>query len=120
MQLRVLPLAATLIGAICVPTSFAQDQSRQQQQQIKQDLKAQQQAAEEAEKRQELLEEFQPLADRYAEAMLTRKYSDALVQGYVSSLGQSLVPPDAPASTTFSFRVVQDIYPNAAALPSDD
>ncbi len=116
MQLRVLPLAAALIGAICSPTSFAQDQSRQQQQRIKQDLKAQQQAAEEAEKRQELLEEFQPLADRYAEAMLTRKYSDALVQGYVSSLGQSLVPPDTPASTTFSFRVVQDIYPNAAAL----
>ena len=80
-------------------------------------LKAQQQAAGEAEKRQELLEEFQPLADRYAEAMLTRKYSDALVQGCVSSLGQSLVPPDTPASTTFSFRVVQDIYPNAAALP---
>ena len=63
------------------------------------------------------MEEFQPLADRYAEAMLTRKYSDALFQGYVSSLGQSLVPPDAPVSTTFSFRVVQDIYPNAAALP---
>ena len=117
MQLRVLPLAAALIGAICSPTSFAQDQSRQQQQRIKQDLKAQQQAAEEAEKRQELLGEFQPLADRYAEAMLTRKYSDALVQGYVSSLGQSLVPPDTPASTTFSFRVAQDIYPNAAALP---
>ena len=117
MQLRVLALAAALVGTICVPTSFAQNQSRQQQQQIKQDLKAQQQAAEEAEKRQELLEEFQPLADRYAEAMITRKYSDALVQGYVSSLGQSLVPPDTPASTTFSFRVVQDIYPNAAALP---
>ena len=112
-----LPLAAALIGAICGPTSFAQDQSKQQQQQIKQDLKAQQQAAEETEKRQELLEEFQPLADRYAAAMLTRKYSDALVQGYVSSLGQSLVPPDTPATTTFSFRVVQDIYPNAAALP---
>ena len=63
------------------------------------------------------MEEFQPLADRYAEAMLTRKYSDALVQGYVSSLGQSLAPPDTPASTTFSFRVVEDICPNAAALP---
>ena len=32
------------------------------------------------------------------------------------TLGQSLVPPDIPASTTFSFRVVQDIYPNAYAL----
>ena len=28
-----------------------------------------------------------------------------------------MVPPDSPASTTFSFRVVQDIYPNASALP---
>ena len=117
MQLRKLALAAALIGAPCGPAAFAQDQSRQQRQQSKQDLKAQQQASEEAEKRQELLEEFQPLADRFAEAMLTRKYSDALVQGYVSSLGQSLVPPDIPASTTFSFRVVQDIYPNASTLP---
>ena len=75
------------------------------------------QVEEEAEKRQELLEEVQPMADRFAEAMVTRKYSDSLVQGYVSSLGQSLVPPDSPASTTFSFRVVQDIYPNASALP---
>ena len=49
---------------------------------------------EEAEKRQELLVEFQPLADRYAEALVTRKYSDALVQSYISSLGQSLVLPD--------------------------
>ena len=38
--------------------------------------------------------------------MLTRKYSDSLVQGYLGSLGQSLVPPETPASTTFSFRVV--------------
>ena len=66
MQLRVLPLAAALIGEICGPTSFAQNQSRQQQEQIKQELKTQQQAAEEAGKRQELLEDFQPLADRNA------------------------------------------------------
>jgi hypothetical protein len=33
-------------------------------------------------------------------------------------LGQSLVPPETPASTTFSFRAVQDIYPNASALPA--
>ena len=117
MQLRVLALATALAGAVAVPPSFAQHSTKQQQQQAKRDLKAQQKAEEDADKRQELLEEFQPLADRYAEAMLTRKYSDSLVQGYVSSLGQSLVPPDTPASTTFSFRVVQDIYPNATALP---
>ena len=49
--------------------------------------------------------------------MVTRKYSDALDQGYYSSLAQSLAPPENPASTTFSFRVVQDIYPNPSALP---
>ena len=110
MQLRILALAAVLIGAVSVLPASAQNQG-------KRDLKAQQKVEEEAEKRQELREEVQPMADRFAEAMVTRKYSDSLVQGYVSSLGQSLVPPDSPASTTFSFRVVQDIYPNASALP---
>ena len=110
MQLRILALAAALIGAVSVPPASAQNQG-------KRDLKAQQKVEEEAEKRQELLEEVQPMADRFAEAMVTRKYSDSLVQGYVSSLGQSLVPPDSPASTTFSFRVVQNIYPKASALP---
>ena len=110
MQLRILALAAALIGAVSVPPASAQNQG-------KRDLKAQQKVEEEAEKRQELLEEVQPMADRFAEAMVTRKYSDSLVQGYVSSLGQSLVPPDYPASTTCSFRGVQDIYPNASALP---
>ena len=117
MQLRILALATALVRAVAVPPSFAQDSAKQQQQQAKRDLKAQQKAEEDAEKRQELLEEFQPLADRHADAMLTRKYSDSLVQGYVSSLGQSLVPPETPAYTTFSFRVLQDIYPNATALP---
>ncbi|WP_420636209.1 M48 family metalloprotease [Candidatus Palauibacter sp.] len=31
--------------------------------------------------------------------------------------GAMTVPPETPASTTFSFRIVQDIYPNASALP---
>ena len=110
MRIHLLGLLAALIGSLFVPPSLAQ-------QQVKRDLKAQQKAEEEAEKRQELLEEVQPVADRFAEAMLTRKYSDALVQSYVGSLGQSLVPPETPASTTFSFRVVQDIVPNAYALP---
>ncbi len=117
MQFHLPALAAALLVTVSVQPSFAQDRTKQQQQQVKQDIKAQQKAEEEAQKRQELLEEFQPLADRYAEAMVTRRYSDPLVQGYVSSLGQSLVPPETPAATTFSFRVVQDIYPNASALP---
>ena len=41
---------------------------------------------------------------------MTRRYCDSLVQGYLSSLGQSLVPPEAPASIPFSFRVVHEIY----------
>ncbi len=42
--------------------------------------------------------------------MVTRKYSDSLVQGYVSSLGQSLVPPDSPSiHRHLGIRVVQDI-----------
>ena len=117
MQIHLLGLSAALIASLLVSPSLAQQQSKQQQQQIKRDLKAQQKAEEDADKRQELLQEVQPLADRFAEAMLTRKYSDSLVQGYLGSLGQSLVPPETPASTTFSFRVVQDIVPNAYALP---
>ena len=110
MKIHVLALAAAFVGTASVPPAPAQ-------QQTKRDLRAQQKAEEEAEKRRELLEEVQPLADRYAKAMLARKYSDSLLQGYISSLGQSLVPPETPASTTFSFRIVQDIYPNASALP---
>ena len=44
MQLCVLALAAALVGMICVPTSFSQNRSSQQQQQINRVLKAQQQA----------------------------------------------------------------------------
>ena len=61
-----------------VPPASAQNQGKRA-------LKAQQKVEKEAEKRQELLEEVQPMADRFAEAMVTRKYSDSLVQGYVSS-----------------------------------
>ena len=110
MQLRIFMLVAALVWVALIPVVDARSQGRR-------NLKAQQKAEEQADKRRELLQEVQPMADRYAEAMVTRQYSDSLVQGYVSSLGQSLVPPDTPASTTFSFRVVQDIYPNAAALP---
>ena len=78
MQLRILALAAALIGAVSVPPASAQNQGKRA-------LKAQQKVEKEAEKRQELLEEVQPMADRFAEAMVTRKYSDSLVQGYVSS-----------------------------------
>ncbi len=108
MRLRILALAAALIGGISAQLSVAQNKA---------DLKSQQKADEAAEQRKELLEEVQPAADRYAAAMVTRKCSDALVQGYISSLGESMVPPDTPASTTFSFRVVEDIYPPASALP---
>ncbi len=57
MQLRILALAAVLIGAVSVPPASAQNQG-------KRDLKAQQKVEEEAEKRQELLapEEVQPMA----------------------------------------------------------
>ena len=74
MQLRILALAAALIGAVSVPPASAQNQG-------KRDLKAQQKVEEEAEKRQELLEEVQPMADRFAEAMVTRKYLDGAFGG---------------------------------------
>ena len=35
----------------------------------------------------------------------------------ISALSARALYPGYPASTTFSFRGVQDIYPNAAALP---
>ena len=113
MKIYILALAAVLIGAGSDLPALAQDRAKQQ----RRAMKSRQKVAEQAEKRQQLLKEVRPLADRYAEAMITRKYSDSLVQSYVSSLGQSLVPPGTAASTTFSFRVVQDIYPNASSLP---
>ena len=47
---------------------------------------------------------FQSLADLFAEVLVTRKYSDSLVQGYLSTLGKTLVPPETPGSTTFAFE----------------
>ena len=114
MRICTLMLTAALTWAVSVPPSFALNQSKKE---IKRNLKAQKKAEEAAEKRRQLLAEIQPQADRYAVAMVTRTYPDSLVQGYINTLGQSLVPPETPASTTFSFRVVQDIYPNASALP---
>ncbi len=112
MQFHVLILSAAVTCTALVPASLAQ-----KQQQDKRDLKAQQKVEEEAEKRRALLEEIQPFADRYAEARMNTRYSDPLVQSYLSVLGQSLVPAEIPASTTFSFHVLDDIAPNAVALP---
>ena len=117
MQIRVVALVPVLLGVVSLSPLLAQNQSKQQQQQAKRQLQALEKSEEEAARRQELLEEVQPHADRFAEAMAARTYPDTLVQSYLSSLGQSLVPPQAPASTTFSFRVIQGLSPNAHALP---
>lgn len=55
-----------------------------------------------------------------AEAQEARKkyyYGDEFLQAYVNDLGQSLVPKDAPSDVYFSFRVINDVTPNAFALP---
>lgn len=83
MKIHILALGAALIGAGSNPSAFAQDRETQQ----RRTMKSRQKGAEQPEKRRQLLKEIQPPADRYAEAMITRKYSDSLVQGYVSSLG---------------------------------
>ena len=107
MQLRVLALSAALIGVLSVSPSFAQ-----------RNLKAQQKSEEEAQKASgNFSRRFSPWRTATPRAMLTRKYSDSLVQGYVNSLGQSLVPADTPASTTFSFRVVEGHLPECVRAP---
>lgn len=78
MQVRVLALKAALIGSVTVPPSLAQDQSNQQQQQFQRELAPLQRAEEQVEK---FLARVQPLADRFAHAMLIRTYSDAIVGG---------------------------------------
>ncbi len=48
-----------------------------------------QKEAEQAVKRLQLLQENQPLADRYAEAMITRKYSGSLSRATSAPLGRA-------------------------------
>lgn len=83
MKIYILALAAVLVGAGSEPPAFAQEGGKQQNR----TMKSRQKGAEQPEKRRQSLKEIQPPADRYAEAMITHKYSDSLVQGYVSSLG---------------------------------
>ena len=97
-----------------IPPSLAQDQSNQQQQQLQWKLKALHRAEEHAEKFQKRV---QPLADRFAEAILPRRYSDPIVQGSLRFFGQSPVPVETRTSTTFSVRVVEKTHPNACASP---
>ena len=83
LKIYILTLAAVLVGAGSNPPAFAQDRETQQ----RRTMKSRQEKAERLEKHRQSLKEIQPPADRYAEAMITHKYSDSLVQGYVSSLG---------------------------------
>jgi len=83
LKIYILALAAVLVGVGFDPPAFAQDREKQQ----RRTMKSRQEEAEQPEKRRQLLKVIQPLADPYAEAMITRKYSDSYVQGYISSLG---------------------------------
>ncbi len=66
---------------------------------------------------QQILEEAQPELDALAMMLIDARYDDRLLQDYVNSLGQRLIPKEAPAGLLFSFRVINDSTPNAFALP---
>ena len=105
-----------------VPRAFAQSKddkrlTKQLKQQAEKDRKAQEQEDKSAERRATLRRKIQPLADQYSRLMLRRAHWDPLVQGYLNSVGQSMVPPETPSSVTFVFRAIDDFRPNASALP---
>ena len=65
-----------------------------------------------------LEKELQPGVDAEAKRARDNYYrGDEFLQAYVNELGQSLVPKEAPADLYFSFRVINDVTPNAFALP---
>jgi predicted Zn-dependent protease len=62
--------------------------------------------------------ELQASADAESVRVRSKYYvGDEFLQNYVNELGQSLVPKDAPADLYFSFRVLDEVSPNAFALP---
>jgi predicted Zn-dependent protease len=65
----------------------------------------------------EIEREIQDDIDRIALLYRGRLYKDEFLQGYITELGQALVPKEVPEGILFSFRVIDDPIPNAVALP---
>ena len=115
-------LAFLILGSAgWVPHLVAQQGSTQPTKAERRQAEAQLKAAENREEAlkslHDLRTELQPEIDRMAVQLLASSYTDPLVEGYLTAIGQSLVPKDAPASLSFSFRVLNDHRANALALP---
>ena len=62
-------------------------------------------------------EQLQAAVDEVALSYRSHYYDDDFLQGYLSEIGQSLVPAETPPGILFSFRVIDSPIPNAVALP---
>lgn len=82
----------------------------------KQASKEDKQGAQREERLDRIRRELQDATDRAGLRMREGLNSEPLINGYISALGQELVPSDVPASQKFSFRVINAPEPNAFAL----
>jgi hypothetical protein len=109
--------ALSMAGVPAVVAEAAQDQAREERERQRQDDRTAQRLAREAREAEETLKEVQEELDEFVISLLGRQYEDPFLQDYVNELGQSLVPKETPPGVLFSFRVIDDIVPNAMALP---
>lgn len=63
------------------------------------------------------MKDVQDELEELGASLVPLHYKDKFLQDYVNELGQSLVPKETPPGVLFSFRVLDDIVPNAFALP---
>jgi predicted Zn-dependent protease len=101
------------------PLAYAQQEEKQdkKKEKKKDKNKKEESPEEEWENMKKIRAQIQPAVDEQVRAILNRYYGDEFLQDYVNEVGQSLVPPDAPSDTLFSFRVIMDPTPNAFAFP---
>ena len=102
-------LSVLIFFPVACPGLMAQDKDKD---------KNEQKISKEEEELNKLQREIQDSANQEALQARNKYYfGDEFLQAYVNDLGQSLVPKDAPADVYFSFRVINDVTPNAFALP---
>lgn len=95
---RVLVCMGLLLLLFCTPEAYALQKDK-------------------PDKLDEIEKEIQAEVDQVALHYRNREYKDEFLQGYITELGQSLVPAETPQGILFSFRVIDDPVPSAVAFP---
>lgn len=115
MKLSKLVCAVVVISLALPSNVLAQDKAERERK--KAEDSAAQRAADQQRDYDKTMKDVQDELDELGASLLQERYADQFLQDYVNELGQSLVPKEVPPGTLFSFRVLDEMEPNAFALP---